>query len=63
MVRLKPNRIRKNNNFYIHFIPFRSRFSTNTCLNHLTDLKKFEMDKNNSLVLLDHRKAFDTNQL
>ena len=63
MVRLKPNWIRKNNNFYIHFIQFRSRFSTNTCLNHLTDLKKFEMDNNNSLVLLDHRKAFDTNQL
>ena len=41
---------------------FRGRFSTDTCLIHLTDFIKFEMDKGNlvGMVLLDLQKAFDT---
>lgn len=41
---------------------FRPRFSTDTCLIHLTDFIKFQMDKGNvvGMVLLDLQKAFDT---
>ena len=41
---------------------FRCRFSTDTCLIHLTEFVKFEMDKGHlvSMVLLDVQKAFDT---
>ena len=41
---------------------FRGRFSTDTCLNYLTDFIKFEMDKGNliGMVLLDLQKAFET---
>ena len=41
---------------------FRSRFSTDTCLIHLTDFIKFQMDKGHyvGMVLLDLQKAFDT---
>ena len=41
---------------------FRGRFSTDTCLIHLTDFIKFQMDKDHLLgmVLLDLQKAFDT---
>ena len=41
---------------------FRSRFSTDTCLIHLTDFIKFQMDKGHyvDMVLLDLQKAFDT---
>ena len=41
---------------------FRSGFSTDTCLIHLTDLIRNEMDKGNytGMVLLDLQKAFDT---
>lgn len=41
---------------------FRGRFSTDTCLIHLTDFIKFEMDKGHliGMVLLDLQKAFDT---
>ena len=41
---------------------FRGRFSTDTCLIHLTDIIKFEMDKGHliGMVLLDLQKAFDT---
>ena len=41
---------------------FRGRFSTDTCLIHLTDFIKFKMDKGNliGIVLLDLQKAFDT---
>ena len=37
-------------------------FATDTCLIHLTDFIKFEMDKGNliGMVLLDLQKAFDT---
>ena len=39
---------------------FRGRFSTDTCLVHLTDFIKFEMDKGHivGMVLLDLQKAF-----
>ena len=58
MIRLKRNWIRKKTATFI----YRSRFSTNICLIHSTDFTKFQMDKDNndSLVLLDHQKAFDT---
>jgi hypothetical protein len=41
---------------------FRKQFSTDTCLIHLSDHIKFEMDKGNliGMVLLDLQKAFDT---
>ena len=41
---------------------FRPRFSTDTCLIHLTDFIKFQMDKGYlvGMVLLDLQKAFDT---
>ena len=41
---------------------FRSRFSTDTCLIHLTELIKFQMDSSYyfGMVLLDLQKAFDT---
>ena len=41
---------------------FRPGFSTNTCLIHLTDYIKSEMDKGDytGLVLLDLQKAFNT---
>lgn len=41
---------------------FRTRYSTDTCLIHLTDFLKFQMDKGNliGMVLLDLQKAFDT---
>ena len=41
---------------------FRGSFSTDTCLIHLTDFIKFEMDKGHlvGMVLLDLQKAFDT---
>ena len=41
---------------------FRSRFSTDTCLTHLTDFIKFQMDQGHfvGMVLLDLQKAFDT---
>ncbi|MCU7801520.1 MAG: reverse transcriptase family protein [gamma proteobacterium symbiont of Lucinoma myriamae] len=41
---------------------FRTRFSTDTCLIHLTDFIKFQMDKGYfvGMVLLDLQKAFDT---
>ena len=41
---------------------FRRKFSTETCLLHLTDYIRFNMDKGNlvGMVLLDLQKAFDT---
>ena len=41
---------------------FRSRYSTDTCLSHLTDFIKFQMDQGHfvGIVLLDIQKAFDT---
>ena len=41
---------------------FRSRYSTVTCLTHLTDFIKFQMDQGHfvGMVLLDLQKAFDT---
>ena len=41
---------------------FRSGFSTDTCLIHLTDFIRHEMDKGNivGMILLDLQKAFDT---
>ena len=40
---------------------FRGHFSTDTCLIHLTDFIKFEMDKSHLVgVLLDLQKTFDT---
>lgn len=41
---------------------FRSGFSTDTCLIHLTDFIRYENDKGNvvGMVLLDLQKAFDT---
>ena len=41
---------------------FRSRYSTDTCLTHLTDFIKFQMDQGHfvGMVLLDLQKAFDT---
>lgn len=41
---------------------FRSRYSTDTCLIHLTDYIKFQMDKGHfvGMILLDLQKAFDT---
>ena len=41
---------------------FRSRYPTDTCLIHLTDFIKFQMDKGHfvGMVLLDLQKAFDT---
>ena len=41
---------------------FRPKYSTDTCLIHLTDFIKFQMDKGNAvgMALLDLQKAFDT---
>ena len=41
---------------------FRTRYSTDTCLIHLTDFLKFQMDKGNliGMVLLDLQNAFGT---
>ena len=41
---------------------FRRGFSTSTCLTHLSDHIRFQMDKSNftGMVLLDLQKAFDT---
>ena len=41
---------------------FRCRYSTDTCLTHLTHFIKFQMDQGNfvGMVLLDLQKAFDT---
>ena len=41
---------------------FRRGFSTDTCLDHLLDHIRFQMDKSNltGMVLLDLQKAFDT---
>ena len=41
---------------------FRSRYSTDTCLTHLTDFIKFQMDRGHfvGMFLLDRQKAFDT---
>ena len=41
---------------------FRSRYSTDTCLTHLTDFIKFQMDQGHfvGMFLLDLQKAFDT---
>ena len=41
---------------------FRPKYSTDTCLIHLADFIKFQMDKENAvgMVLLDLQKAFDT---
>ena len=41
---------------------FRSRYSTDTCLTHLTDFIKFQMDHSHfvGMVLFDLQKAFDT---
>ena len=41
---------------------FRPKYSTDTCLIHLTDFIQFQMDKGNAvgMVLLDLQKAFDT---
>ena len=41
---------------------FRRGFSTDTCLTHLSDYIRFQMDKSNltGMVLLDLQKAFDT---
>ena len=41
---------------------FRRGFSTDTCLIHLSDFVKFQVDKGNmvGMVLLDLQKAFDT---
>ena len=43
---------------------FRSSYSTDTCLIHLSDYIKQESDKGNytAMVLLDLQKAFDTGQ-
>lgn len=52
----------ENNLLYSHQSGFRHKYSTDTCLLHLTDFIKFEMDKGNyiGMVLLDLQKAFDT---
>ena len=41
---------------------FRRKFSTETCLIHLTDFIRFQMDRSNlvGMLLLDLQKAFDT---
>ena len=41
---------------------FRSRYLNDTCLTHLTDFIKFQMDKGQfvGMILLDLQKAFDT---
>ena len=41
---------------------FRQRFSTDTCLIHLSDYIRLQMDKGHlvGMVLLDLQKAFDT---
>ena len=48
--------------FYEFQSGFRSIFSTDTCLIHLTDCIRFEMDKGNMvrMLLLDLPNAFDT---
>ena len=48
--------------FYKFQTGFRSRYSTDTCLTHLTDFIKFQMDQGHfvGMVLLDLQKAFDT---
>ena len=47
---------------YKHQSSLRSKFSTDTCLLHLTDFIRFNMDTGNyvGMVLLDLQKAFDT---
>ena len=40
---------------------FRPKYSTDTCLIHLTDFLKFQMDKGNAVgIVFDLQKAFDT---
>ena len=53
---------RKNNLLYKFQSGFRSKFSTDTCLIHLTDFIRKEMDKGHivGMILLDLQKAFDT---
>jgi hypothetical protein len=52
----------KNNILYEYQSGFRPGFSTDTCLIHLTDYIRFQMDKGHfvGMVLLDLQKAFDT---
>jgi len=47
---------------YKHQSGFKSKFSTDTCLLHLTDFIRFNMDSGNyvGMALLDLQKAFDT---
>ena len=47
---------------YMYQSGFRKSYSTDTCLMHLTDFIRLEMDKGNNvgMVLLDLQKAFDT---
>lgn len=48
-------------NFCTNQSGFSGRFSTGTCLVHLTDYIKFQMDKSHlvGMVLLELQKAFD----
>ena len=41
---------------------FRNSYSTDSCLTHLTDQIRFDMDKGNytGMVMIDLQKAFDT---
>lgn len=50
------------NLFYTFQSGFRESFSTDSCLLHLTDIIRMEMDKGNltGMILLDLQKAFDT---
>ena len=54
--------LRDNNLLYNFQSGFRRGFSTDTCLIHLSDYMKFEMDKGHlvGMVMLDLQKAFDT---
>jgi hypothetical protein len=52
----------KNNLLYMFQSGFRRGFSTDTCLIHLSDYIRFQMDQGNlvGMILLDLQKAFDT---
>ena len=54
--------MKSENLFYSFQSGFRSSFSTDTCLTHLTDQIRFQMDRGfyTGMVMIDLQKAFDT---
>ena len=54
--------LKEHNLLYNFQSGFRTGFSTDTCLIHLSDFIRFQMDSGNfvGMILLDLQKAFDT---